>query len=72
MIHYLDIQDKYFIDIEKGVKTFEIRRKNKDYKVGDLLVLKNEENNNIIKKTICYISDIKIYNIKDILILGIK
>ena len=39
MIHYLDIQNKYFIDIEKGVKTFEIRRKNKDYKVGDLSLI---------------------------------
>lgn len=39
--HFLDIQHKYFRDIEKGIKNFEIRRTNRDYKVGDYLILKS-------------------------------
>ena len=70
-IHYLDIQDKYFKDIKNEIKKFEIRRTNRDYKIGDLLYLKNIETNEIIKKQITYINDLSIYNIKGILILGI-
>lgn len=70
-VHYLDIQDKYFQDIKNEIKKFEIRRTNRDYKIGDLLYLKNIETNEIIKKQITYINDLSIYDIKGILILGI-
>lgn len=70
-VHYLDIQDKYFQDIKNEIKKFEIRRTNRDYKIGDLLYLKNIETNEIIKKQIKYISDLSVYDIKGILILGI-
>ncbi len=72
MNHILDIQDKYFNDIKTGIKTFEIRRNNRNYSIGDDLTLVNLETNESIIKTITYITDISIYNIDDILILGIK
>ncbi len=71
MIHNLDIQDKYYNDVKNGLKTFEIRRTNRNYKIGDTLILKNETTKKTIKKTICYINDLSIYNIYDILILGL-
>jgi ASC-1-like (ASCH) protein len=72
MNHILDIQDKYFNDIKTGIKKFEIRRNNRNYLIGDDLTLVNLETNESIIKTITYITDISIYNINDILILGIK
>ena len=72
MNHILDIQDKYFNDIKTGIKTFEIRRKNRNYSIGDDLTLINLQTNESIIKKIIYITDVSIYNIDDILILGIK
>ena len=72
MNHILDIQDKYFNDIKTGIKTFEIRRKNRNYSIGDDLTLINLQTNESIIKKIIYITDVSIYNINDILILGIK
>lgn len=72
--HYLDIQKKYYEDILYNKKQFEIRRNNRNYKIGDILHLKEIENDNYtgrtINKKIIYISDISIYNVKNILILG--
>lgn len=72
MNHILDIQDKYFNDIKIGIKTFEIRRNNRNYKVNDILTLVNLKTNEVIIKTIIYINDVSIYDLKHILILGIK
>ena len=72
MNHILDIQDKYFNDIKIGIKTFEIRRNNRNYKVNDILTLVNLKTNEVIIKTIIYINDASIYDLKHILILGIK
>ena len=71
MIHHLDILDNYYIDIQRGLKTFEIRRTNRNYKIGDTLILKNKTTQKTIKKTINYINDLSIYNIKHIIILGL-
>lgn len=71
MTHNLEIQHKYFTDISQGIKSFEIRRKNRDYKVKDILILKSLETNETIKKEIKYICDLSIYDIDHILILGI-
>ena len=38
-IHELKILDHYFEDVISGRKTFEIRRNDRDYHVGDLLAL---------------------------------
>jgi hypothetical protein len=72
MNHILYIQNKYFNDIKTGIKTFEIRRNNRNYLIGDDLTLVNLDTNESIIKTITYITDISIYDINDILILGIK
>lgn len=72
MNHILDIQDKYFNDIKIGIKTFEIRRNNRNYSIGDDLTLVNLKTNEVITKTITYITDVSIYDIDYILILGIK
>jgi len=71
MIHHLDILDNYYIDIQRGLKTFEIRRTNRNYKIGDTLILKNKTTQKTISKTINYINDLSIYNIKHIIILGL-
>jgi hypothetical protein len=72
MNHILDIQDKYFNDIKTGIKTFEIRRNNRNYAVNDTLTLVNLETNEALVKTIIYVTDVSIYDLKHILILGIK
>jgi|TARA_R110000803_G_C11970931_1_gene319720 hypothetical protein len=71
MMHFLEIQDKYFKDIKSNIKTFEIRRYNRDYKIKDILILENLKTKEVIKKEIKYINDLSIYNIDNILILGI-
>lgn len=71
MKHNLDIKDNYFEDIKSGLKTFEVRRKNRNYQIGDTLILKNETTQKTISKTISYISHLNTYNINNILILGL-
>ena len=71
MVHHLDIKNNYYEDIQSGLKTFEIRRTNRNYQIGDTLILKNEKTQKTIKKTINYINDLSIYNIKHIVILGL-
>ena len=36
-LHILKIRQNYFEDILVGVKTFELRKNDRDYKVGDLI-----------------------------------
>lgn len=72
MIHELLIQDKYFKDIKSGIKKFEIRRNNRNYCVGNVLALENIKTKEIITKKIEYITDVSIYDLPNILILGIK
>lgn len=38
--HELKLSTKYFKDVEKGIKTFELRKNDRDFKVGDTLILK--------------------------------
>lgn len=44
MIHELKILPQYFEAVQSGLKTFEIRKNDRDYKVGDTLVLKEYNN----------------------------
>ena len=50
--HNLLILDNYFQDIKKGIKNFEIRKKNSKYSIGDVLVLENIKNGEVISKQI--------------------
>ncbi len=43
-VHELKIYSKYFIDIASGIKNFEIRKNDRDFKKGDFLHLKEVEN----------------------------
>ena len=38
--HVLKIYPQYFEDIERGLKTFEVRFNDRNYRVGDLLLLR--------------------------------
>ncbi len=40
MTHFLKITEEHFINVLKGIKTFEIRKNDRDYKIGDELVLR--------------------------------
>lgn len=50
-IHELKILPKYFKDVVEGNKTFEIRKDDRDYKVGDILILKEYDLSNLRKIT---------------------
>ena len=38
-IHELKLDTEYFDDVKSGLKTFEIRKNDRDFKVGDVLAL---------------------------------
>lgn len=38
--HRLKLNERYFDAVANGIKTFEIRKNDRDYKVGDTLVLR--------------------------------
>lgn len=85
-LHELKIKHKYLVDIAKGVKTFELRKNDRDYQVGDLIRfidIRQSNNNNcdcdiyIDKDTLYRITyilkDVPEYGLdKDYCILGIK
>jgi ASC-1-like (ASCH) protein len=58
-IHQLKILPKYFEDVQAGKKNFEIRKNDRDFKVGDILILKECENGKytgrIAKRKVNYI-----------------
>lgn len=78
--HVLKIREPYFSDILNGLKTFEIRKNDRNYKVGDRLTLQLYPYSNDITKEkelsveITYIlKDIPEYGLdKDYCILGFK
>jgi ASC-1-like (ASCH) protein len=37
--HYLKLHDRYFDAVKNGFKRFEIRKNDRDFRVGDLLIL---------------------------------
>lgn len=46
MVHELKTLPIYYQAVEKGLKTFEIRRNDRNYKCGDLLILKEYDKGN--------------------------
>ena len=38
-VHNLKIKPQYFKDVVSGIKTFEVRKNDRNFKVGDLMVL---------------------------------
>lgn len=63
MEHFLKIQPQYFEEVRNGNKSFEIRKNDRDFKVGDTLYLqeynplKQEYTGEVVKREITYITD---------------
>lgn len=59
MIHELKILPHWFNDVQSGIKNFEIRRNDRDFHVGDWLILKEYERGKytgrFVKRQIQYI-----------------
>lgn len=80
MIHELKTESKYFKEVCKGKKTFEVRKDDRPFKVGDTLKLIEYENGRLqyaeCDVTITYIlgrnEDEKKYVPEGYVILGIK
>ena len=77
-VHYLKIKPEYYKDIERGLKTFELRKNDRDFHVGDILMLikldgEGNETDQVIKKNVVYIlKDCPQYGLKEgYAILGI-
>lgn len=41
LVHHLKIQTEFFEAVNKGLKKFEIRRNDRDFKIGDWVFLEN-------------------------------
>lgn len=77
-VHYLKIKPEYYKDVECGLKTFELRKNDRDFQVGDILMLiKLDDNGNetdqVTRVKVTYIlKDCPQYGLKDgYAILGI-
>lgn len=74
--HYVKILPKYYIAVDKGIKTFEIRFNDRNYKVGDILHLQEfcggQYTSRELTKEICYIIDSPDYCKEGFVVLGIK
>lgn len=77
-VHYLKIKEEYYRDVMIGLKTFELRKNDRNFQVGDILMLiklddKGNETDQIIKKKVKYVlKDCSQYGLKDgYAILGI-
>jgi hypothetical protein len=51
-LHYLKTIPPFFEEVERGVKTFEVRRDDRDFSVGDVLVLQEYDGDKYTGKTI--------------------
>lgn len=79
MVHYLKIKPEYYRDVQSGLKTFELRKNDRDFQVGDILMLiklddKGNETDQVTRVKVTYIlKDCPQYGLKDgYAILGIK
>lgn len=75
-VHNLKIKPQYFKDVVSGDKTFEVRKNDRDFKVGDVILLGEYENGRYTGITayvkITYILDNPEYCKEGYVILGIK
>ena len=77
MLHELKILPEYYDAVVNGIKTFEIRKNDRNYKVGDTLWLREFDNSDIyqVKWTThseytgkeCFAAITYIFNLKDFL-----
>lgn len=76
-IHELKVDHAFFKALEKGDKTFEVRRKDRDFEVGDVLYLNEYEvpsgyTGNTILRIVTYILDSENFCKDGYVILGLK
>ena len=75
-VHNLKIKPQYFKDVVSGDKTFEVRKNDRDFEVGDAIFLGEYENGRYTGITayvkITYILDNPEYCKEGYVILGIK
>lgn len=80
-IHKLKLNAKYYEDSECGIKTFEIRKSDRDYKIGDVLELREYIEDmrglgyytgNVHWKIITYILDDDLYLAPGYVCLGLS
>ena len=78
MVHYLKIKPEYYKDVECGLKTFELRKNDRNFQVGDILMLiklddEGNETDQVTRVKVTYIlKDCPQYGLKDgYAILGI-
>ena len=78
-VHYLKIKPEYYKDVECGLKTFELRKNDRDFQVGDILMLiklddDGNETDQVTRVKVTYIlKDCPQYGLKDgYAILGIN
>ncbi|MFT8735673.1 MAG: DUF3850 domain-containing protein [Lentilactobacillus hilgardii] len=61
-IHELKLDTEYFDDVKSGLKTFEIRKNDRDFKDGDVLALTAFEYGHYVKKAIVGFSGNAVYD----------
>lgn len=75
-IHELKIKEEYYQDLIRGRKSFELRKNDRDYKVGDLIHfvgINGEEYNYNVYIIVYVLKDVPEYGLdKDYCILGIR
>jgi ASC-1-like (ASCH) protein len=78
MMHELKTLPQYFENVLIGLKTFEVRDNDRDYKVGDILVLKEWTisghfyTGRELKVVVTYILDSKVYCADGTVIMAIN
>ena len=74
--HYVKILPEYYIAVDNGTKTFEIRFNDRNYKVGDILHLQEfcggQYTSRELTKEICYMIDSPDYCKEGFVVLGIR
>ena len=69
-IHLLKIEDEYLKAIKNGIKTFELRKNDRDYQVGDLIKFSKDKD---IYRITYILKDVKEYGLdSNYCILAIK
>lgn len=51
-VHNLKIKPQYFKDVISGLKTFEVRKNDRNFEVGDIITLREFENGKLTGKSI--------------------
>lgn len=75
-VHNLKIKPQYFNDVVCGIKTFEVRKNDRDFEIGDLMVLEAYDNKkytgSFVNTEITYILDDPRFCKEGYVILGFK